>query len=341
MNIVTSFFSENIYASLKNSITYLRFPILIILSIYFLKNKIDFFKYFYLILFATILVVCLDALLQFFYGQNIFGFVSNSKNRISGLFHDEYILGSYLVRFTPILISLFFFNNRERNTLPLVLLSILSFFTILISGERTALGIAVIFYLLFFIFILNASYKKKLFLSLILIIIIALTILSSEKFKERYIKTTMYQIQAFIENKENSDIGIYNNQHLKHIKVSYEIFKEKPIFGHGNKMFGQICFERYFINDGRCSTHPHNFLAQILVENGLVGILFYLSIFFYLIIYFYISHSNKDKSTSTILLLTILSFFPLFPSGNFYNNLMSIFLYIPLSIFFVFNESKK
>ena len=341
LNIVTSFFSENIYASLKNSITYLRFPILIILSIYFLKNKIDFFKYFYLILFATILVVCLDALLQFFYGQNIFGFVSNSKNRISGLFHDEYILGSYLVRFTPILISLFFFNNRERNTLPLVLLSILSFFTILISGERTALGIAVIFYLLFFIFILNASYKKKLFLSLILIIIIALTILSSEKFKERYIKTTMYQIQAFIENKENSDIGIYNNQHLKHIKVSYEIFKEKPIFGHGNKMFGQICFERYFINDGRCSTHPHNFLAQILVENGLVGILFYLSIFFYLIIYFYKSHSNKDKSTSTILLLTILSFFPLFPSGNFYNNLMSIFLYIPLSIFFVFNESKK
>ena len=108
LNIVTSFFSENIYASLKNSITYLRFPILIILSIYFLKNKIDFFKYFYLILFATILVVCLDALLQFFYGQNIFGFVSNSKNRISGLFHDEYILGSYLVRFTPILISLFF-----------------------------------------------------------------------------------------------------------------------------------------------------------------------------------------------------------------------------------------
>ena len=108
LNIVTSFFSENIYASLKNSITYLRFPILIILSIYFLKNKIDFFKYFYLILFATILVVCLDALLQFFYGQIIFGFVSNSKNRISGLFHDEYILGSYLVRFTPILISLFF-----------------------------------------------------------------------------------------------------------------------------------------------------------------------------------------------------------------------------------------
>ena len=96
---------------------------------------------------------------SFFTDKIFFGFVSNSKNRISGLFHDEYILGSYLVRFTPILISLFF-NNRERNTLPLVLLSILSFFTILISGERTALGIAVIFYLLFFIFILNASYKK-------------------------------------------------------------------------------------------------------------------------------------------------------------------------------------
>ena len=69
--------------------------------------------------------------------------------------------------------------------------------------------------------------------------------------------------------------------------MSYQIFKEKPFFGHGNKMFAQICFERYFVPDGRCSTHPHNFLAQILVENGIVGGVIYLALFFCLIIYFF------------------------------------------------------
>ena len=106
-------------------------------------------------------------------------------------------------------------------------------------------------------------------------------------------------------------------------------------------MFAQICFDRYFVDDGRCSTHPHNFLAQILVENGLIGAFFYLSLFSILIFYFYKAYKKKNKATMTILLICILSFFPFFPSGNFYNNLMSIFLFTPLSIYFVLNENTK
>ncbi len=341
INILISLFSENILLSVKNSITYLRFPLFLMAICFFSKNKDKLFLYIYIFLFLTILVLCLDAFLQYFSGKNILGYVSNSRNRISGFFNDEFILGSYLTRFTPILIALFFYLKNNRQKYSIILISGLSFFTVLISGERTALGISLFFYISLFIFVINLSTKNKLFLTLILVSVLTLTISSSTTLKERYIKTTMLQINAMTENKEDADIGIYNNQHLKHLKVSYQIFKEKPFFGHGNKMFAQICFERYFVPDGRCSTHPHNFLAQILVENGIVGGVIYLALFFCLIIYFFNDYKNKNKETLTILLICILSLFPFFPSGNFYNNMMSIFLYLPLTMFFALNENKR
>ena len=347
INIFVSFFAENIYLSLKNSITYLRFPLFIVAVSFLLKDKYKIINYFYYVLFFTILILSLDAFLQFFSGKNVLGYISNSKNRISGLFNDEFILGSFLARMTPILIALLFYLKKNDQKIPIICVCTLSLLAILISGERTALGISIFFYLFLFLFIFNLSKKKKILLSIFLIFSLIFIIFNSEKLKNRLIKTTFLQFEAILENyktsgnKEDLDIGVFNNQHIKHLKVSYEIFKERPFFGHGNKMFGQICFERYFENDGRCSTHPHNFLAQIFVENGIFGVLIYLSLFFYLLFFFNKALKEKNRGASTILIICLLSFFPLFPSGNFYNNMMSIFLYLPLTIFFVIYENKK
>ncbi len=347
LNIIVALFSENILNSLKNSITYLRFPIFIIAISFLFRDNQKLIKYFYYVLFFTIFIVSLDALFQFFTGKNVLGYVSNSRNRISGFFNDEFILGSYLARLTPILISLYFFIDKKKNKITLILISTLSFWTILISGERTSLGISIFFYLFLLFLILDLDIKKKIVFSLLLVLSLLFVISSSKILKERYVKTTLFQLESILQNyqtsayNEDKDIGVFNNQHIKHLKVSYQIFREKPYFGHGNKMFAQICFDRYFVDDGRCSTHPHNFLAQILVENGLIGALFYLSLFSILIVYFYKAYKKKNKATMTILLICILSFFPFFPSGNFYNNLMSIFLFTPLSIYFVLNENTK
>ena len=45
-----------------------------------------------------------------------------------------------------------------------------------------------------------------------------------------------------------------------------------------------------------------------------------------------------DMSSSIILLIIILNFFPLFPTGNFYNNMNSIFLYLPLTIYYSYEK---
>ena len=83
-------------------------------------------------------------------------------------------------------------------------------------------------------------------------------------------------------------------------------------------------------------THPHNFLAQILVESGLIGGIIYLTIFFILIknfIFYYFRNQNNDKPILIILIGCIISLFPLIPSGSFYNNWLSINIYLQLSLY--------
>ena len=91
---------------------------------------------------------------------------------------------------------------------------------------------------------------------------------------------------------------------------------------------------------GICSTHPHNFLIQIISETGLIGLIFYLSSLIFVILKLMkIYHSQNiiyDKNCFVIISLgLIVNFFPFVPNGNFFNNWISIinFYYIGLYLF--------
>ncbi len=356
-NIIVSVFSENIFVSLKSSLSYMRFFLFICLFIYVFKKYEDIKKTFFYLLLITVIFISLDAIFQFYFKYNFLGWPIDSKFRISGLFGTEYILGSYLVRCIPILLSLFFYLNEKRliklkkNFLYLTFL--ICYFAILISGERTAFFMMNMFLFLYLFFIINISIKKKI-LSFILVSLIAITaIFSSENLRQRFIKLTFHNLEMNSKDKTVDKFFAYDeknktfiHQNIKHLFVAKQIFLERPFFGSGNKMFGKICFERYFIDDGRCSTHPHNFLAQILVESGLVGGIIYLFIFLLIIkdfIFIYLKKDDQNKPILIILIGCFVSFFPFIPSGNFYNNWLSITIYLQLSLYlyYKFNFLKK
>jgi O-antigen ligase len=101
------------------------------------------------------------------------------------------------------------------------------------------------------------------------------------------------------------------------------IHKDEPIFA------------SYDYKNG-CNTHPHNILLQFLSELGLVGFIFFLVAFYFLIkkILFIIIKKIKGKnllSNEYLLFFTLLglslNLFPLFPSGNFFNNWLSVVFY--------------
>ena len=111
------------------------------LAIFFLCELLNNYKnkrYFFLLIFS-LLVLLADSIFQFFLGFNIFGFDIIS-GRVSSFFHDELILGSYLVRIMPIILwFMFFFRiNLKKNIFLFVIFFSLYFITIYLSGGRTS-----------------------------------------------------------------------------------------------------------------------------------------------------------------------------------------------------------
>ena len=333
-NIFNSFLSEEFLVSFKSSITYLRFPLFAIIAGILLANNKKIFQNFNLIITFLLFFLSIDAIFQFIFGVNLFGFESIQKNRISGVFGEEYILGSYLSRLLPIYLFLNYINNNYNFNLNniSILLIILVFIAVFISGERTSLLILCSCILISFLLVRDKNYRvflKKFFLIALSLTLIILVF--SKDLRERYVYLTFGQLfDLNIGNLKKEDV---RNQNLSHIKVSYSMFKDSFIRGYGNKMFGHKCFKDYFENDGRCSTHPHNFSAQILVETGVIGFLIYL-LFITILIREIIKNRNSSKCANVIILtLILINFFPLFPSGNFFNNWLNILFYLPISFY--------
>lgn len=125
------------------------------------------------------------------------------------------------------------------------------------------------------------------------------------------------------------------------------MFKEKPLFGFGPKMFRDYCSkpENYFA-EGACTTHPHNVLLQLLSETGIIATtliyIFFSYIIFKLVRNLFLKSKEKINQPQVFLMiLIIVNLFPFSPSGNFFNNWLNIVYYYPLSIFFSLSLREK
>ena len=110
------------------------------------------------------------------------------------------------------------------------------------------------------------------------------------------------------------------------------------------KCLGNYMEMKYYINN-ITAQHPHNLYLQILAENGLFGL--FLSCYFYLLVFnilkefFYRNFKKieKIKDRNLILLLGIfINFWPIVPFGNFYNNWLSIVIYLPIGFLLYFRS---
>lgn len=339
--VFRSLYSDNIYLSLESSLFYARFYFYS-LFVYFAISEIKNFNTRYInILFITLSIVIIDSFIQLFFGKNILGF-EYSLYRLSSFFGEEKILGSYISKLLFCLTGIFFISNLKNNSKYFsILLSLIFFGSIIIlySGERTALFNLTIFLIILFYTIFKLN--KKLFLiSSFFLFLLSLFLFLSPSIKTRMINTTYDQI--FTDN-EDKGIKLYSIHHQVMYRSAINMFNDNKLFGIGTKLYREYCKSKdyYFeeieiianqksgiespIVHNSCSTHPHNFLIQLLAETGLIGttpvILFYL----FLIYWFF-----KSKNYNFIVLAIILNFNPLIPSGNFFGNSVNILMYLPI-----------
>jgi O-antigen ligase len=347
--IITSIFSLEKLPSFFSSLTYIRFFIFSLAVWYILDNNKKFSINFFKSLLICFFVLSVDSVIQFFFGENIFGWKQILEFRISSFFGKELIMGSYIVRLFPVFFGLYFLHKENfRNYKINFVMIILIFNTVLLSGERTSFFLLVLFFIIFS-FILNKfifSQKKIVFFSLLTFIFIINFLVFSPIYKHRFITST--QGLVFGEKK----FTFFTYQHESHYRSALKMFADNPIIGVGIKQFRYLCdLEKYKINSLSCATHPHNIFIQFLAETGIIGTMFYLFIFFLIcreIFKLIFIQKNSFYYKTNILFFNIslilcffINLFPFVPSGNFFNNWLSIIFYIPLGFYLKLHFEKK
>ena len=107
-----------------------------------------------------------------------------------------------------------------------------------------------------------------------------------------------------------------------------------------------ICgLKKYSTVNDACSTHPHNYLIQVLSETGIIGLCFYLFVLIFLIKEIYKSinlkkHGNLKDIEYFVYLSLLINLWPFFPSGNLFNNWLSFILYFPLGLYLYAKDYK-
>lgn len=352
---VRSLFADDIFLSFKSSFFYLRFIFLIWAISFFLernKNLFDKFSKFFMV---VICFVILDAILQYITGTNILGFKIQNSDKLNGLFNDEAILGSYLVRFTPLIFAVLYcyFDTKKYPMFYLIVLTFLGF-GIFISGSRSSIFLFVIFSILFFL--VNINLRKIIIISFltILIVMVSLSQLSNKVSHSIYynffdpIRTIFFEINNE-NNFDNKKIYMFTQVYDSHYNTAYNMYLDNKLFGVGAKMYRKLCRdEKYYVNQFSCTTHPHNFYFQQLAENGLIGFLGILIIFTYTLIslfkkvyYVNFKKNNIIEFSSTMILIGLfINFWPIVPSGNFFNNWLSIMIFFPIGFLKYFLNRK-
>lgn len=331
-------FSEKL-VSIKSSLTFFRFGFFALAISFFLKKNVFRVKYFFYSIIITLITLFFDSIFQKIFGINLLGMEAQHSIRVSSFFGDELILGSFIFKITPIVLAFLYYLYRKKFNFYSIVLIFLSLIIIILSAEKTSLFLMIIFSLLFFI-VIDYSFKTKVIIISFFFSTLALILFLNEPLKKRI-------YNELVINSGNGKY-IYTKVHDSHFRTAYKMFIDKPIFGHGPKMFRYKCSdENYKIDKFSCSTHPHNFILQILSETGLVGFLFYL--FFYLIILkiffvnLFLSLSKKEFFIPEYLLSSslVIIFLPFATSGNIFNNWLSCIHFFNIGILLFFLKVKN
>ena len=345
-------------------IFYFRIP-LFAFSIWFILKKFFYFDKKITIFYSIFLsIMILDSLIQYFFGKNFLGF-EIMNDRVSSFFGKELILGGFILRILPIfliyLIMSETLSEKKNNFFSIILIS-LSCFVIYISGERTSFGLLILFF--FTLFFISRNLRRMIIFIMIGFITLSLILPNLKSSEQHNPATRMFNKsynQFFGKGEEQYEkhkkkifnkVYIFSHDHHGHYLLSLKIFKDHKIFGTGVKGFRYLCRKKIYIlenNDG-CSTHPHNTYIQILVSNGLIGFSLLVFALLFIIREIFVCRNkinslkefNKYEISKAVAISAIfVNIWPIVPSGNFFNNWLSMIYFYPIGFYLYFKHQNE
>ncbi len=340
-------------SSFTKSIFNFRFPLLYVIMRNILDKQLVNIKILSVIFLICTFLLSIDIFLQHLSGLDIFN-NAPFDGRYNGFFEHEAIAGGYIQKFS--LISIFFLFILKKN---FVYKSFIIVFFINILGLGILLTLDRMPYLIFFfstsiLLIILKNYRTQLFSSLILAIFLFLIFFNNYKIvKTRYLslagelelvkisKLFQKNISVKSASPNNIDKGDDNlkGDYLKIYNASLHIFLENPYLGTGLKSFLYEC-EKLQINNKSftCSTHPHNIYLEILVNQGILGLILFLLFIVILINNNYskiiFSQVTIEKKILSIFFFTILisELIPIRSYGSIFSTVNGSIFWFLLSI---------
>lgn len=339
--ILSSLLSDDVFFSLKASIFYIRIGIFALLISYLIDQNKNILNYFYYNFLVTFFLLIVDGYFQYFTGSNFFGYKA-APFRLSSFFGNELILGSYLARLFPLFFALFLIKSKKTlfEIYSVLTLFILTYVLVFFSGERAAFLLLNISVLFMIIFCTQFKYFRLSFFIIFLSINIFLLI-KVPKLYQRY-SGIGFTLSNVISETTNSERYMFSIAHDSMIKSAWKMFLDKPILGHGPKLYRIKCQDpKYYVNVFSCSNHPHNFYIQLIAETGILGFFFLVGLLFnfiYLIakhsfkyfIYNKTSFSNYQICLFAGLFITI---WPITTNGNFFTNYLMLLYSLQVGFF--------
>ena len=235
------------------------------------------------------------------------------------------------------MIGIYFLENDHEKKIKIFFYAtiILSFITIIFSGERAAFILCFIYFFFIIYFFFNKLNKLKILLLFSLVLVFF--------FIPFLFSDISYRLQHnFILYATSTDLD--KNQYLSLFLTSWNMFLDKPLLGVGPNNFRLSCLEDiYNISQFSCSTHPHSITFQLLAEIGIFG---FLMVFFILAIYsikaFKLTlkreFNYEDFGIFSMIISFIIFFFPFMITGNFFLSWYGFIFYIPISLFIFYKK---
>ena len=290
--------------------------------------------------------VSFDLIIQYTFGKNLFGMEGESR-RLSGVFGDEYIAGSFIQKFFIFLPYgvLFFSGIKNKIFLNLLLLFLfaITLFGVLASGNRMPLLFTI--FALSLIFIYERKLRKLIGVASIIFLLIFSFLLKTNDLTYNHFnafkKKSFEFISYFHESLSTSENVLPKNVYVKEFVSGILTWEQNRVFGGGVKSFFLNCssiekdIKTKYI--GSCNTHPHNYYLEIATSLGIIGLFLSIVIFSIILIksITFTLNSNVVPDIRNIFvpffIIFVSEIFPLKTTGSFFTSQTGNFLFIILA----------